>query len=103
MKSNNEVQQKLKALACPGMGKVLVDVLMLYREEILGEAALPDIMYAEVVTEIVKSLKKSYRNDMKGEEVAASQGNLEMLISRLLTGEEKPWRNKQQSNGTETE
>lgn len=104
MKSNNEISQKLKVLSTPGIGRVLVDVLQLYREEIMDEHALPVGVYAQTVEEVIKALRKSYKTQEKSDKVASVQGDLETLINNLLSGEEKPWRNNQiNSNGQREE
>ncbi len=78
-----ESKQKLDAISTTGIPKVIYDIIVLYREDILGMPSLEDEVYALIVAEVIKVLKGEYRKQLKSMDVASKQIDLETAIMEM--------------------
>lgn len=89
--NTSDSKQKQKILSTPGIGKVLMDILLLHDD--IGNREYP----IEYYDRLIKELANSYKREIKTEEVTAQTRDLESLIMDIASGKEKPWRNMKDS------
>lgn len=87
MGTRNQVKVKLKLAGSPGISWLLVDLLEIIDCELHGECEQSAEEYGLLARELLKTVKARYKNELKGEEVAVHQMDLEALIEQIKTEE----------------
>lgn len=97
----NDIKMKLKALSVSGVLPMMVDFTKLLEKVTLDidSAEEEDIQYARLVKSVVDKLRRKYKEQLQGQEVASKQTDLEVLIERIKDGSKPKWENKLIDNG----
>jgi lauroyl/myristoyl acyltransferase len=89
-----EINIKLKILESKGINKLLSDILKEVYQDMGEDEGISGIAYQKYANRIIEKLRKQYHLKIKGEQVASKQGDLEILIAQIKSGEVPEFVNK---------